>query len=249
MLTPDAAEEVLEAVKARGLLPARPQLTFESIQALAAGGAAPDVVAVKGHLERRGVLANVGGAATLTDLLGQVPTAVNVRHWIGPAAGGAGTWHGLEAEARIGQIYAQRALDLEGRHESVNRVLDEVTGVAEAATERPMSALVQPYVDRLGSREPLPGVTTGWADSDELLIRLQPGQLVTVGARPAVGKSVVLINLALHVALELEQPALLVSLHRPAATPDDAQQPVSLIVIDLAYTNPFSHEQSLERSR
>nr|WP_308805608.1 hypothetical protein [Acrocarpospora corrugata] len=37
--------------------------------------------------------------------------------------------------------------------------------------------------------------------------------------------------------------------HRAGASPDDPQQPVSFIVIDLAYANPFSHPKSLKRSR
>ena len=49
-------------------------------------------------------------------------------------------------------------------------------------------------------------MTTGWADVDSLLVRLRPGQLVTVGARPGMGKTSVMIGMAHHVGVKLGLP-------------------------------------------
>lgn len=60
------------------------------------------------------------------------------------------------------------------------------------------------------------GISTGLHDLDEVLGGLRPGQLIYVGARPAVGKSVLLLNIARHAAIRLGIPTLFVSLEMSA---------------------------------
>lgn len=49
------------------------------------------------------------------------------------------------------------------------------------------------------------GVTLGFQDLDRLVNPLQPGQLIVVGARPAVGKTSFAVNVAQHVAINLNK--------------------------------------------
>ena len=56
------------------------------------------------------------------------------------------------------------------------------------------------------------GVMTGWRDLDEVLLGMHPGEMVTVGARPSVGKTTVMLNAAAHAALVLGIPVLFGSL-------------------------------------
>lgn len=50
-------------------------------------------------------------------------------------------------------------------------------------------------IEELGKREGLPGLSTGSKDLDEVLQGLRPGQLIVVGGRPSVGKSMVVCDL------------------------------------------------------
>lgn len=50
-------------------------------------------------------------------------------------------------------------------------------------------------IEEAGRQEGLPGLSTGSRDLDETLQGLRPGQLVIVGARPAVGKSIMATDL------------------------------------------------------
>lgn len=57
--------------------------------------------------------------------------------------------------------------------------------------------VVEETIDRIeaaGRREGLPGLSTGSADLDDTLQGLRPGQLIVVGGRPSVGKSVVAVD-------------------------------------------------------
>lgn len=60
-------------------------------------------------------------------------------------------------------------------------------------------------------------LTTPWPDINELIGGLHPGQLVVIGARPGVGKSIALENLATHVAREHGRWVLFVTLEMSAA--------------------------------
>lgn len=213
MMSADAAAEVVEALTVDHFLRPAHQLIFDAIADLVANGVAvPDPVTVKGELERRGEAGRIQGATTLVDILNATPTATNVTHWIRDLLEAAGTRNGITAGLRIRQIYSHRGLDLEERHDAAWKVLDQVIGTDQEATAHSVSDLIAPFLDRLESTEPLPGVTSGWQDLDALLVRLRPGQLITVGARPSVGKTVAMVNIALHVGISLREPVLFASL-------------------------------------
>ena len=66
-------------------------------------------------------------------------------------------------------------------------------------------------IDRT-SETSLTGLATGFADLDDLLGGLQPRSLYVVGARPAMGKTALGLNLLAHASVRMGQPVLLFSM-------------------------------------
>ncbi|RCI69789.1 replicative DNA helicase, partial [Pseudomonas aeruginosa] len=58
----------------------------------------------------------------------------------------------------------------------------------------------------------LDGLATGIGDLDQKLMGLKSGDMVVIAGRPAMGKTALAINIAEHVACDLGDPALVVSL-------------------------------------
>lgn len=88
------------------------------------------------------------------------------------------------------------AADAESLGEDARRLLDEaLTGAAVTDTGITGGKLLDIVIDSLEQDEE-PGLSTGWPDLDGYVNGLRPGQLVIVGARPGVGKSVVAANVA-----------------------------------------------------
>lgn len=83
------------------------------------------------------------------------------------------------------------------RGDSLSDVLGEIArgtaglGTAAETTYTPMSAMAKEAADEVFNVRPgiMPGIPTGLHKLDEILWGLRPGDLIVIGARPAMGKS------------------------------------------------------------
>ncbi len=60
------------------------------------------------------------------------------------------------------------------------------------------------------------GVPTGFMDFDVMTSGLQPGNFIIIAARPSMGKTTLVLNIAQNIALEQERPVAIFSLEMPA---------------------------------
>lgn len=216
LLSKDALADVSEVIRpADHTLPAH-QVIHEAILELQDRGEPVDAVTVADHLQAAGRLSRVGGAPYLHTLIASVPTAANAGYYARIVAKYAALRRLIEAGARISQHGWAADIDTDEvpqKIEAAYRALDEATGCDSAPRSRSVADLMAPAIERI-EKGPAStrGVATGWADLDALLLGLQPGEMVTVGARPAMGKSTVMLNVAAHAALRHGVPVLVASL-------------------------------------
>jgi replicative DNA helicase len=212
MQSADAADRALEALASRDFRRPGHQIIFEAIGSLANRSVAIDPLTVADELDKQQLLPKIGGAMTLYDLIAAVPTTANIGFYLPQVREASITRGTVIAADRVKQIMSDREIDIDDRVDAVRDAIDEATRLTASAPMRSAADVVGPLLDRLGSKTPAEGVTTGWADLDGMLTRLRPGQLVVVGARPGMGKSVIMINLAVHVRVNLGLPVLYASL-------------------------------------
>ncbi len=60
------------------------------------------------------------------------------------------------------------------------------------------------------------GMPTGFMDFDHMTSGLQPGNLIIIAARPSMGKTTLVLNIAQNIALEQKRPVAIFSLEMPA---------------------------------
>ena len=60
------------------------------------------------------------------------------------------------------------------------------------------------------------GVPTGFIDFDNLTSGLQPGNFIIIAARPSMGKTTLVLNMAQNIAIEQNKPVAIFSLEMPA---------------------------------
>ena len=179
---------------------------FDRMAALSERSDAIDFVTLKEELSRAGELDAVGGPAYVASLSDGVPHATNVEYYARIVK---------EKATLRNLIYAANKIltnAYEAEQES-DLILDEaesaIFGVADDRIKAgfvEMRELVKenfPKIELLFEQKRLiTGVPTGFADLDGMTRGLQPGDLVIVAARPSMGKTSLVLNMAQYVAAQ-----------------------------------------------
>ena len=182
------------------------QLLLEHMIQLSEKGAAIDLITLSEALARADALDKVGGPAYITRLVDGVPRSTNVEYYA-QIVKEKSTLRRLIAEA--GKIAAE-AYDAD---RDASEILDEaersIFSIADARIGdgfTPLSDLVDSALDtveRLQQYKSLvTGVPTGFYDLDAKTSGMQPTDLVIIAARPSMGKTSFVINMAQNAALE-----------------------------------------------
>src|ERR687886_1136977 len=175
-----------------------------------------DALTVSEELARAGDLEEAGGPAYVHSLPNLVPAAGNVRHYARIVKEHA-LMRRLLQEARKIQddvfAFQGNAADLIEQAESA---LFRIAHEDRTGDLRSIEAVLHDELDKLEliSREgmSMTGTPSGFTDIDELTGGFQPGNLVVLAARPSMGKSALMINMAENAAIDFGKPCALFSL-------------------------------------
>lgn len=195
LLSKDAIADVLEQIRPTDFYRPAHQMIYDAILDLYGRGEPADPVTVATSLDRNGRLKHIGGPAYLFSLTQAVPVAASAGYYAQIVAEKAVLRRLVEAGTRIVQ-YGYAGADGQDVAEVVDRAQAEIYDVAgenRNSDITSLSDLLQPTVDELdaiaGRGGISLGVPTGFIDLDELTNGLHPGQMITVAARPGMGKS------------------------------------------------------------
>jgi replicative DNA helicase len=182
---------------------------YDAMVALNERGDAIDLVTLKEELARAGVLDAVGGPAYIAKLVDGVPRATNVEYYARIVK--------EKSTLRALIVNAQRIVETAYEAEQdADEILDEAERrIFEVADDRvrdgfvPLSALVHGSFDTIhklqAHRGLVTGVATGFTELDEMTSGLQGGDLVIVAARPSMGKTSLVLNMAQHAGMRAER--------------------------------------------
>lgn len=173
-------------------------------------GTQPDVVAVRLALAGAKVSHDPIRMFEWTQL---VPIVAQAPYYAQQVATAAGMRRIQDAGTSLQQL-AGTIGDLTERQEQARQIVDEACSGRHISRARMLADLIDNVIDiaENGSGDML---DTPWPDIDRLIGGLAPGRLIVVGARPGVGKSVMGVNIALHVAQRHRHAALIASLEMP----------------------------------
>jgi replicative DNA helicase len=199
----DAFNHAAELIDARDFFRDAHRRIFEKMIALSERSHAIDLVTLKEELHKSGELDEVGGPAYIASLADGVPRSANVEHYARIVKEKATLRNLIHSANRI----LSTAYEAE---QDADLVLDDAEkAIFEIAEDRiregfvPLRDLVQSSfatIEKLQQQKGLvTGVPTGFIDLDEITSGLQPSDLVLVAARPSMGKTSFVLNIAQHV--------------------------------------------------
>jgi replicative DNA helicase len=176
---------------------------FDKMVKLAERNDAIDLVTLKEELGRSGDLDEVGGPAYITALVDGVPRSMNVEHYARIIKEKSTLRHLIFSANKIlatayqGEEEADVILD-QAEHAIFAIADDKVRDGFVSLRDLAQSSL--DTIEKLHARKELvTGVPTGFTDLDELTSGLQPSDLVIIAARPSMGKTSLVLNIAQHV--------------------------------------------------
>lgn len=175
-----------------------------------------DFVTMCDELERRGKLEEVGGASYLTSLVRAVPTAAHAEYYGHAIERCAIMRRLINAGAQIAAIGYDAPSDVDDALDRAERILFGVSQRRVAKGFVPLSEVLKRYFDELDflhqHKGEIMGIPTGFRDLDKLTGGLHPSDLIIVAARPGVGKSTLVNNIARNAAVTHHVPVGVFSL-------------------------------------
>ncbi|MEV3927044.1 replicative DNA helicase [Actinomadura coerulea] len=201
MLAPAAIDEVATLIGPADFYRPAHGVVFEAIVQLHRRGEPADAVTVNGELSRLGESARTGGAPYLHTLIQTVPTAANATYYARLVREASD----LRRAIQVGTAIVQRAHSGTPAGELFPWAQEELLRQESAPVDVPdLLQAADEGFDWLGTdpADDPARIAAPYIDLDPVLEGFQPGQLIVIGARPAVGKSVVALDIARHAALQ-----------------------------------------------
>lgn len=200
LLSKDAIADVVEVMRPDYFYRPAHQSIYHAVLELYGRGEPADFITVADELGKTGKLDQVGGAAYVTGLTRDLPSAVNATYYAEIVRQRALLRRLIEASTRILQSAYEGAGEAD---DIVNRAQAEIFEISSGKGSEDYAPLADILEGAIAEIEAIAnhdgdmvGVPTGLRDMDTLTQGLQPGQLIILAARPAIGKSTLGLDVA-----------------------------------------------------
>ncbi|OGV53462.1 MAG: replicative DNA helicase [Lentisphaerae bacterium GWF2_50_93] len=209
--SPAATDTAIEKLgTARAFYSDSHQKIYDTIIDLHTREAGIDHISVAKSLSDKGILDQVGGDSYLMEMQNMIATTANLETWCQMV-------HDRAVLRRIIDACAIASEKCFASEKEATEILDEVEkSILEASelgkklTIFEMKDMLKPTVDYLQklSRkdEDVVGISTGYADIDDKITGMKPGEMFVIAARPAVGKTSLALSILRNVALRAQHP-------------------------------------------
>ena len=212
----EALFEVLEILEPEDFYSEHHKEVFEAIRELNRRSEPVDILTVSEELKKRNTLAMVGGRAFVASLPTEAPSTANAESYAHIIKEKAILRSLIQASA---DILDRSYKDKTDSQEVLSFAEQEIFNIARAKQKKDYTSLYDvmmeniSQIDAMASTEgKLIGLTTGFVDLDEKTAGLQKSNLIIVAARPAMGKTAFVLNLAQNAALKADAKVLIFSL-------------------------------------
>ena len=196
------------------------QLIYSAILAVYDRFSYADPLLVADELKKGNQLNRAGGTEYLYELQAPIVETESTEFYADILYEKATRRRLIRATAQIREMAYDEGV---GITEVLNQSQEAVFDLSQTDTQRGFVAIHSLLTQSLDAVERLYhkksrflGVPTGFMDFDHLTSGLQPGNLIIIAARPSMGKTTLVLNIAQNVALEQKRPVAVFSLEMPS---------------------------------
>lgn len=216
LIDEDVLADVSEIVKARDFYDKRHLTIYEAMISLFEHHKPVDLLTLTDELKKKDNLDMVGGTSYLTELTNYVPTAAHAATYADMVAQKAVRRRLIKASGDISELGYDEEFNVQ---QLLEKAEAELFSVSDQSLKQDLTSIEQILLDSFDRLEELHrnkgalrGVKTGYRDLDNMTAGLQRSDLIILAARPAMGKTTLVTNLAYNVATINKQSVLFFSL-------------------------------------
>ena len=199
-----------EGLRADDFYRERHGVIYEAMLALYNESEPVDVLTVTDRLRQMGKLEEVGGAASVDELTGLVPAAGHARRYAQIVRENALLRRLLKSTYEIQESVVGHRAPPRELVELAEKAMLEVARDDRQQDFRAIDEVLVEELDKLHRLSiegtSLTGTPSGFERLDEITGGFQPGNLIIIAARPAMGKSALVCNIAENAALHPHHP-------------------------------------------
>ncbi len=216
LLSGDAIVTALELVTEDMFYREGHRRLFRSMQAIHNAGGVVDPLTLSNELEQRGDLPAAGGKEYLGGLLDEIPTAANVEHHCRIVRDKALRRRLIETATSLVREGHESPADIAELLDLAEHKILELNDQRGSEGFIRIKSLLWSAMERIEVLRTaggnITGVPSGFMDLDKMTLGFQPSDLVIVAARPSMGKTAFVLNVAQYAAIEGNVPTAIFSL-------------------------------------
>jgi replicative DNA helicase len=204
LIDPRCIPEVLDKLKADEFYLKSNRDIYETVYAMFAYGQTIDPVTVLDQMKVRGVYEEKLDSY-MAEVMRMTPTSANVLEYAAIVRDRALLRRLGETADEINKMVGEGSGEADALLEAAERKIYALRQGRNVGGLLPISGIVQNVFDNLSeaaaSGNKIPGIPTGLADLDRMILGLNKSELILVAARPGMGKTSIALNMALHAAV------------------------------------------------
>lgn len=196
------------------------QLIYAAILAVYDRVSNADPLLVADELKRTDQINRAGGAGYLYELQAPIVETESTEFYADILHEKATRRQLIQAGGAIRELAQDESVELA---EVLNQSQEAVFGLGQNDAQRgfqPINTIVTSSIDAIEKlfhkQDRFLGVPTGFMDFDHMTSGLQPGNFIIIAARPSMGKTTLVLNMAQNIAIDHERPVAVFSLEMPA---------------------------------
>ena len=191
-------------------------VVFDTMVELNDEGKPVDLITLQDRLREKDVPPEVSSLEFIRDLVTAVPTSANIKYYAGIVAEKATLRKLIRLNEEIANTCYAGKENLEVILEDTEKRVFELVQKRNTGEFVPIRQVVMNAMDKIEKASKsdgnVTGIATGFIDLDFRTAGMQPSDLILVAARPSMGKTAFVLNIAQHVAFKLNQTVAIFSL-------------------------------------
>lgn len=216
LMDKDAITTASEIVSGQDFYQSAYGVIFDSMVELFNEGKPVDLITLQERLKEKDVPAEIASLEFVRDLVTAVPTSANVKYYAEIVADKAMMRRLIKLNEEIANTCYVGKESLEAVLEKTEKSVFDLLQRRNTGEYVPIKQVVLNALEKIEkaskSKGTVTGIPTGFIDLDYKLSGLQPSDLVLVAARPSMGKTAFVLNIAQYMAFKKDKCVAIFSL-------------------------------------